>query len=686
MPGISVSKTCVPFGNGGWIEWMLSPYFSLPSSGVSLMVGQEVTIYGDSLVNVPIINSLSVTYTCDIGTQSGNNLTINPVAGNIGDHSLTMRFYNGGVLFETKTITLSVYAEAPAGTKKILMVGDSLMASGSDYYHTQLDIVLNNCTLIFLGSKGTTTKHEGIAGYRWDMFAANTLSPTYPSPFFKAGVLDIAAYFTDNAIDVPDYVYIMLGVNDTWGHCAVAGNGLTDIEITTIINYAKTLIDGFLTYNASLKIILGIPTICDKDGVGWAASYDEVAQGEDLYISNMHKYWLEFITEFANGAYDIRVDCSYEAINLDRANYANGVHPDATGYAQLGMGQALYYNKILKADLAPTTLTVVWENDYAKIDFVDVTGGVAEHEIWSSKNGSAYTLVTTLAAGTATYNAATWQNASMNYRVRAKSGVWYSDYTAVVNIITPLVFKTNQATITNLIVGLRITPTYTVNINWGDGTNNNYSNNNAITKTYTSIGNPYYVIISGDINKIMEFSITSNNYYGDVSKWSLPPTLKYPSMKAQAVGSGVTGDISNWNYPTALAYLLMAVTGGSTNKISGNISALTFPVGVVRFYMESQDLTGCPHGNYKDFDAAIGLLLTGNNLSVASVSNLLIDIAAYFSGIAPYSTPVIPDNNTKFALGGTGMGIPNAAGLAAKTAIETIYAAAGFTATITVNS
>ncbi len=72
------------------------------------------------------------------------------------------------------------------------------------------------------------------------------------------------------------------------------------------------------------------------------------------------------------------------------------------------------------------------------------------------------------------------------YRIRAKKGGTYSEYVTTSVINTPLCWKTIQATRTNVVINtLNITAGKTVNIDWGDGTNANYTGNNTnITKTY----------------------------------------------------------------------------------------------------------------------------------------------------------------------------------------------------------
>ena len=339
---------------GQMYPWMESPYFALPSTGLSLIAGQEVTIYGDALINVPINNNLQVSYTSDIGTQSGNNIVINPAAKDIGDHTLKMTFKNSGRLITTQTITMTVYAKAPAGTKKILLIGNSLISGGCTYFDTQIDKILSNSTITFLGTNGTITKNEGHGGATWHRYVNNDQPVAKPSPFFKAGVLNVPAYFTDNSIAKPDYILISLGLNDLLEFSAAGGDAINNEEITTILNRAKKLIDAFLAFDANLKIILQIPSLTGTTGVAWAIDWGG-SHDQDLFIENVHKYWVSFINEFANGAYKSRVDCNYAPIFLNRTTgYGNvlnsGVHPEKSGYEQLAVGMALAFNKSFITD------------------------------------------------------------------------------------------------------------------------------------------------------------------------------------------------------------------------------------------------------------------------------------------------------------------------------------------------
>ncbi len=643
--------------------WALLPYFALPATGLSIIAGETVTIFGDELINAAMVNDLTVEYTCSIGTQSGNNLVLTtPAAGN---YSLVMLFKNDTYTIGTYTITLSVVPKS-AATKKVLFIGDSITFGGSDETRAKLTAMLSGGTFTMLGTKREAPQLcEAWGGSKWADIATGT--GVFPA-FWKAGAMNIAAYFTDNSIDVPDIVYFNFGVNDMLYDCAPGSNGLTDAELLTIINHAKSIIDGFLAYNANLKIIIGLPTLTGNTSTFWDTLLG-VGYSQDLYIEMIHKYSVSMISTFANGAYNSRVSTGCDRIFVDRANFADYVHLTTSGYSQLGAGKVSEINRVM---INPSALTAVWENDYAKIDFTDNSGAVAEHEIYESRNGGAYTLVTTLAAGTVTYNNYTWQNANMNFKVRAKAGTWYSEYSNIVNLITPIVILTNQSTLTAFIFNvINITAGKTVNVDWGDASNEDLTGSNTNkTKNYGATGS-YYVKLSGDLDYI-----TSLKHYNQVKSSGRIGKWKMLAPDFWVSGCSFNDDIST----ITLSGTLNDFRGNASGvpRLSGNLSGILLPATCTIFYVDSQDFTGLPRGEFVGINST-GFYFSANNCLSAEIDSFLAYVDTYFSTHTPIK-------NATYTLNGAGMGIPSAAGLASRTSIQGKYTAAGFTATIHVSS
>jgi len=209
----------------------------------------------------------------------------------------------------------------------------------------------------------------------------------------------------------------------------------------------------------------------------------------------------------------------------------------------------------------PSGITLTWIDDYTRITFTDNSNGDAQHEIWSRRiwwgGTDPWQLVTTLTEGVTTYNDKTWQNATVEYRVRGKKSNSFSPSWTTDSINTPWVFKMNQTTLQT--VNINDIHLYAVNksvtIDWGDGTSETVTGvtKNSVEKNYTVSGN-YFVKITGDVNWINYFDIPYPRTYfagTDVTKWALPYNFQAGHMKQL----GLIGVITNILYPPRVAFL-----------------------------------------------------------------------------------------------------------------------------------
>jgi hypothetical protein len=206
--------------------------------------------------------------------------------------------------------------------------------------------------------------------------------------------------------------------------------------------------------------------------------------------------------------------------------------------------------------ITPSVLEVEQIEDYVQVNFVDNTGGDAQHEIWSRRTywggTDAWVLVTTLNGGVTTYNDHTWQNATVEYRVRAKSGATYSDYCSVVSILTNWTFKVT-VTAGDLTVNIFDIHLYAYNklvvLHWGDGTTTDATDvhTHAYTHTYPSAG-VYWWYMTGDVDWINffqwydEYAHLAGTY---CDKWVLPSYFQFGHL----YGNNMYGDLTNFKYP-----------------------------------------------------------------------------------------------------------------------------------------
>jgi hypothetical protein len=306
---------------------------------IHLISNESYTIYGDAVFNIPVDTDFNLNYVSVIGSQSGNNFNINSALTTRNAIRYTIEVNNqiidsnyGGVKLNTKVAS---------GTKKILMVGDSTMTGGAKYYFDKLISIFSGLTLTSLGTQSTDgVNHEGYSGktYKWLVDDVN-------SPFTKAGVLDISAYFTDNVIDTPDIVYLRMGINDIYNE---SNDDMTKTELFLLIDDITELVDGFLSYDANLKIIVALPSICTNSSSIWDLVYPSYPY-QDKYIELMHYFWNEIISRYSGGVYNSRVDVSRGAMFLDRTNgypSNNAVHMNQSGYEQIANGDAGAFNKL----------------------------------------------------------------------------------------------------------------------------------------------------------------------------------------------------------------------------------------------------------------------------------------------------------------------------------------------------
>lgn len=206
-------------------------------------------------------------------------------------------------------------------------------------------------------ASGTLTKVSGngdasITFSAWASVSGN--------PFWYSTMLDFKQYMSDNSnfggSDTIDFAFIMLGINDVFGGVA------TLASVTTVINYAKDLIDGILdaTYGyPSCKIVLGLSPIGGNTRDGFANNYGSF--NKETYERNMRLLWEQMILEFDAGAYSANVSLGIPGVMVDRLYgyslsaeaissrvatttdvHTNGVHPTASGYYQCA--DAFYNN------------------------------------------------------------------------------------------------------------------------------------------------------------------------------------------------------------------------------------------------------------------------------------------------------------------------------------------------------
>lgn len=201
-------------------------------------------------------------------------------------------------------------------------------------------------------ASGTLTKSNAVAGDATIAFSASTAQAG--NPFWFSGAVDYPQYLTANGLATPDFVAIMLGINDVFGQAS--DTGATSIA-TTRLNQLDTLITSIKAVNGTIKVLLCIPTPpANQDAFG--KNY-LVGDTSWRHKRNMLLWAQSMITKYsgqeANRIYLVPTNVALDTVNnyptetvaVNSRNattvvrQSNGVHPATSGYQQIG--DAIFY-------------------------------------------------------------------------------------------------------------------------------------------------------------------------------------------------------------------------------------------------------------------------------------------------------------------------------------------------------
>lgn len=139
----------------------------------------ELFYKGIILANNPYNYNIKVV--CNKGKAYKRKYVFTPTSSDIGTHLLTISLYDDNdTLLDSKTLNLIVKAKAvnPSTSKNILFVGDSLMSGGQFVTEVYKRLVTTDGlgNVNFVGTKGTSAKHEGYSGWRFIDFLSNQIT------------------------------------------------------------------------------------------------------------------------------------------------------------------------------------------------------------------------------------------------------------------------------------------------------------------------------------------------------------------------------------------------------------------------------------------------------------------------------------------------------------------------------
>lgn len=320
--------------------------------------GVETGIYFDNVVLSPDSRAYQFQVESRRGSADAQRWVFTPGPKDVGDHRLRIKVKDaaGKTLQEAKTTLRVVPAEAGKGRQvKLLVIGDSL--THASLYPAELARLLSapgNPEWELLGthrplSDSPRIAHEGYGGWTWQRFVQR-YDPQAPatgsgrsSPFVFPGrdggppALDMTRYFDERCGGKrPDYVTIMLGINDCFA-LNPEDPAAIDTGITATFTHAEALLAALRKAAPQAEIGLCLTTPPNSREGAFVANYQNRYHRWG-WRRIQHRLVERQLQQFGHREKE-RIYLIPTELNLDPvAGYPdnNAVHPNAAGYQQIG--------------------------------------------------------------------------------------------------------------------------------------------------------------------------------------------------------------------------------------------------------------------------------------------------------------------------------------------------------------
>ena len=230
---------------------------------------KEVALYLDNISSLKLDNYIirKVRGTGDLKSRNRIIYNIN-TTGWADKTNLELYKPNGDKIKDLEIPFKIVGDSANANvTKKCLFIGDSFIASNNITAELVKLFANDKMNIELLGTKGSgTNKHEGRAGWSSYDYVATSDFNNSTNAFLNNGRFDFNYYITQNSIDTPDWVFLQVGINDTWRPM----NG------TTTIGNLQTIINSIKSFDSNIKVGIGLVCPPYLGEYGLNNSYDHL--------------------------------------------------------------------------------------------------------------------------------------------------------------------------------------------------------------------------------------------------------------------------------------------------------------------------------------------------------------------------------------------------------------------------
>lgn len=221
-----------------------------------------------------------------------------------------------------------------SGSKSIITIGDSITAAQTYQAAMNTAASATGDTLTFIGTQGTgSTLNEGRSGWTVDNFWDPGASFYSANPFTQnnGDTFDFSFYLTDTGLAQPEAVTIMLGTNDLFGMYSD-----TDVYAAckTKMQYIENMIDSIHAVSSLIRVF--VVTIPPGGEWGSFPYITSNPQTPERWQRNVLIWNAELFRKFSHRSAD-KIYVAPVHYAMDRANhFADGVHPNADGYAAIG--------------------------------------------------------------------------------------------------------------------------------------------------------------------------------------------------------------------------------------------------------------------------------------------------------------------------------------------------------------